>query len=136
MNSLQGKYKPGVSEFVLQKSVVPLKDLRMKSLYLNMIRDGIKPLECRANHAHVLSIKAGEKIKLFNQSCDHSLIVRIADLRRYSTISRMLELEDYNLLIPGFQTQNQVLREYRKFYSDEKIKRIGGVTVFEIEVIK
>ncbi|NJL96729.1 hypothetical protein HC864_02835 [Candidatus Gracilibacteria bacterium] len=54
MNSLQGKYKPGVSEFVLQKSVVPLKDLRMKSLYLNMIRDGIKPLECRANHAHVL----------------------------------------------------------------------------------
>ncbi|NJL96728.1 hypothetical protein HC864_02830 [Candidatus Gracilibacteria bacterium] len=48
----------------------------------------------------------------------------------------MLELEDYNLLIPGFQTQNQVLREYRKFYSDEKIKRIGGVTVFEIEVIK
>jgi ASC-1-like (ASCH) protein/ribosomal protein S18 acetylase RimI-like enzyme len=135
INSLPGKYKLNVTEFVLKKSVTPLKDLRMKSLYLNMISSGQKPLECRANHKHVLEIRAGEKVKLFNQSCDQSIIVRIIDLRRYSTIKRMLSLEDFNLLIPGFKNQDQVLREYRKFYPDEKIQRVGGVTVFQIEVI-
>jgi ASC-1-like (ASCH) protein/ribosomal protein S18 acetylase RimI-like enzyme len=133
INFLHSKYKPNVTEFVLKKSVAPLKDLRMKSLYLNMILNGQKPLECRANHEHVLSIRAGEKIKLFNQNCDQSLIVRVVDLRRYSTIKRMLSLEDHNLLIPGFSNQDEVLREYRKFYPDEIIQRVGGVTVFQIE---
>jgi ASC-1-like (ASCH) protein/N-acetylglutamate synthase-like GNAT family acetyltransferase len=136
INSLPGKYKPNITEFVLKKSVEPLKDLRMKSLYLKMIQDGTKPLECRANHKHVLSIRAGEKICIFNQKCNQSILARIVDLRRYSTIARMLELEDYNLLIPGFKNSDEVLREYRKFYPDEKIQRTGGVTVFEIQVMK
>jgi ASC-1-like (ASCH) protein len=48
----------------------------------------------------------------------------------------MLKLENYNLPIPGYKNREEVLREYRKFYSDEKITRVGGVTVFEIEVVK
>jgi ribosomal protein S18 acetylase RimI-like enzyme len=113
IDSLSGKYKPNTTEFVLKKSIEPLKDLRMKSLYLKMIQNGEKPLECRANHKHVLSIRAGEKIMLFNQQCDQSLVARIVDFRRYSNIQRMLELEDHNLLIPGFKSGAEVLREYR-----------------------
>lgn len=134
INSEIGKYKEGITEHVLQRTLEEMKDLRLKSRYLAMIKQGIKPLECRANHKHVLSIRAGEKIKLFNRHCDDSIILRVSDIRRYTSIARMLELEDYNKLIPGFSSKEQVLAEYRKFYPDDKIKRVGGVTVFEFDI--
>lgn len=134
INSLPGKYKAGVTEFVLQRNIKPMKDLRMKSLYLDLIEKGVKPLECRANHHHVLDIKTGDKVLLFNQHGNKSLVVRVVDLRRYSSIERMLKLENHQHLIPGFKSSEEVLREYRKFYPDEKIQRVGGVTVFEIRL--
>ncbi len=132
---LHGKYKKDVTEFVLVKKLIHTRDLRMKSKYLDQILSGKKSLECRVKHAHINKIELGDRVILFNQHAKKSVIIRINEIREYSSIQKMLEFEDFNQLIPGFMSSKQVSHEYQKFYDDEKVARLGGVRVFDFDIV-
>ncbi len=98
-----------------------------------MISSGQKDLEARVNYPILKKIKTGDNVNFFWENT--SVIVEIIDIRRYSDFSEMLKEEDANRLIPGISGE-EALKEYRKIYSQEKVRKNQGVVVFEIKVLK
>ena len=110
-----------------------MKDLRFKRKYLMMAESGDKTLECRVSYPDLRSIKKGEIVKFFWEHI--SLIVEIVDIRRYQTFRDMLAKENVNKLVPGM-TRDQALCEYESIYPDWKVRKFGGLIVFEFKIIR
>lgn len=110
-----------------------MKDLRFKRKYISMIGSGEKTLECRVNYPELRGIKKGESLNFFWEHI--SLIVEVVDVRRYDTFKEMLSKENVNKLVPGM-TREQALIEYESIYPDWKVRKFGGLIVFEIKIVR
>ena len=105
-----------------------MKTLRFKRKYFEMIRSGQKPLECRVNYPSVRNIKVGDNVRYFWE--DQIYDVEIVGVRRYKSFYEMLKNENIDKLVPGMSFK-QALKEYRRIYPDWKLKKYGGIIVFE-----
>lgn len=105
-----------------------MKTLRFKRKYFEMIRSGKKPLECRLNYPSIRGIKTGDIVRYFWE--DYHYDVKIVAIRRYKDFYEMLKNEEMDKLVPGMNFK-QALKEYRRIYPDWKVKKFGGVVVFE-----
>ena len=105
-----------------------MKTFRFKRKYFEMIRSGKKSLECRVNYPSVRGVKVGEIVRYFWERlhCD----VKIIAIRRYKNFYEMLKNEEVDKLVPGMNF-DQAFREYARIYPDWKVKKFGGVVVFE-----
>ena len=110
-----------------------MKDLRFKRKYFLMVQSGDKTLECRVNYPDLRAINKGEQVKFFWEHL--SLIVEVVDVRRYLTFREMLSKEDIKKLVPGMSSA-QALIEYESIYPDWKVRKNGGLVVFEIKIIR
>ncbi len=110
-----------------------MKNIRFKRKYLLMISSGKKDLEARVNYPILRKIKTGDTVNFFWENT--SVVVEIIDIRRYDDFSEMIKEEDANRLVPGM-SREEVLKEYRKIYSQEKVRKNQGVVVFEIKVLE
>jgi ASC-1-like (ASCH) protein len=63
------------------------------------------------------------------------LIVEIVDIRHYQTFKEMLSWENVEKLVPGMSS-GQALSEYESIYPEWKVRKNGGLVVFEIKIIR
>lgn len=105
-----------------------MKTFRFKKKYFDMIRSGRKPLECRVNYPSVRGVKVGEIVRYFWETYNYD--VKIVAIRCYKNFYEMLKNEDVEKLVPGMSF-NEALREYQSIYPEWKVKKFGGVVVFE-----
>ncbi len=105
-----------------------MKTLRFKRKYFKMVQRGQKSLECRVNYPAVRKINVGDNVRYFWE--DQTYDVKIIGVRRYEDFREMLKSEDVERLVPGMNF-NQALKEYLCIYPDWKVKKYGGVVVFE-----
>ena len=108
---------------------IPMRNMRVKSHFLNHIMAGRKPLEVRVGYANLQGIKAGEKIQL--ASGTKTGVIKVMNVRRYKTFKEMLDVERYDHILPGAASKDAVLDLLQEIYPTEKEKL--GVLVFEIE---
>lgn len=105
-----------------------MKTFRFKRKYFEMIRSGRKPLECRVYYPSVRDVKVDEVVRYFWE--DQIYDVKIIGIRRYNNFYEMLKNEDVEKLVPGMNFR-QALKEYQRIYPEWKVKKFGGVVVFE-----
>lgn len=102
--------------------------MRVKQHYLNLIKNGQKTLEIRVGYPNTRTIQHGERIQLASRT--ETIVVRVKDIRKYSTLDSMLNKEDTNLIAPGL-TKAQVSRLLKEIYPRHLEKL--GVFVLEIQ---
>ena len=110
-----------------------MKTFRFKKKYFEMICSGRKSLECRVYYPSVRDVKVGDVVRYFWE--DRSYDVKIVSVRRYRNFYEMLKNEDIDKLVPGMNFK-QALKEYQRIYPEWKIKKFGGVVVFEFIPVK
>ena len=88
IDSLNGKYQPGVVEHVLSKGV-KMRTARIKMIYLRSIDSGEKTLECRINYPNLRGIKVGETIRFMSGSM--SVVVQVLGIRKYQLLNQCLK---------------------------------------------
>lgn len=106
--------------------------LWIKMSYLKMISSGKKRLEARIDYPNLRKIKRGSIINFC--SGEKNLLVKVIAVRRYKNFSEMLQCEFIDQLLPGYNF-TETLGIYRSIYPDEKVKKFGGIIIFEIEKI-
>ena len=74
------------------------------------------------------SIQKGELINLNNQA-----LIRVKDIRNYSTFEEMLSKEDTSQILPGSNPE-EVLKLLKSIYPPNKEKM--GVLVLEVELVR
>ncbi len=125
-------YKRGVvtQQWGLVMENTIMKTMRVKRQYFNAIMAGTKPLEVRVGYDNIKKIKKGDHIRL---ECDrHHGIVKVADIRTYSTFAEMLRDEKAGHIAPDDPAR--ALAILRGIYP--KDKEDLGVFVFQLDVIK
>lgn len=105
-----------------------MRSMRVKQRYLNLIKNGQKTLEVRVGYPGIRTIQHGECIKLASRT--ETIVVRVKDIRNYSTLDSMLNKEDTNLIAPCL-TKAQVSRLLKEIYPRHLEKL--GVFVLEIQ---
>lgn len=116
---------------VQSEKFMSFKFMRVKQDFLDMIRSGRKTLEVRTAYGIVNSIQTGDLVKLASRNDE--IIVRIVDVRRYSSIAAMIEKEDAGRIAPGSSAEG-VVRLLRRFYPPKFEK--DGIIVLDMRVEK
>ena len=106
-----------------------MKTLRIKRFYFNQIRQGVKTLEARVAYPDIKAVKAGVNIKF--ECGDDSVVKSVQAVRTYATVSAMLDNEELTKLLPNSNRKDAELA-YNSIYSPEKVKKLGGMVVFEL----
>jgi ASC-1-like (ASCH) protein len=96
---------------------VRMISIRIKSEYLEMIRDRTKSLEIRVGYPNILSIRTSDQI-LFISGSDRQTAA-VTDVRRYETFSQMLVHEDFKKIVPGL-SKAEVLAILQQIYPPDK----------------
>lgn len=108
-----------------------MRVIRVKQRFLDLIKKGRKTLEVRVGYDNIKTIQPGERIRLSSRT--ETQVVHVRDVRWYSTLDKMLEVEEASHIAPGY-TKQEVLRLLREIYPP---KREGlGIVVLDIEIEK
>jgi ASC-1-like (ASCH) protein/GNAT superfamily N-acetyltransferase len=106
-----------------------MRVMRVKERYLDLIKQGKKTLEVRVGYNFVRNIKVGERIRL--ESRVKEQVVRVNDVRKYSSIDEMMIAEDPERIIPGMMKE-EVSSLLRQIYPPDREKL--GIIVLDISV--
>ncbi len=108
-----------------------MRKIRMKKRFFDLVIKGKKKLEVRVGYRHIKTIQIGELINLSTHN--ESQIIKIKDVRIYSSIKEMTERENVGFIVHGMNKE-EIFRLLKEIYPPHKEKL--GVYVFEIECVK
>jgi ASC-1-like (ASCH) protein len=100
----------------------------VKKIFFDLILSGEKTLEVRVLYPHLKSIQKGDVINLNNQA-----MIRVKDVRKYSSFEEMLSYEEASRIVPGV-SREEVLSVLKSIYPPHKEQL--GVLVLEIEPVR
>lgn len=100
----------------------------IKRRFFDLILSGEKTLEVRVLYPNLRSIQKGELVNLNNQT-----MIRVKDVRKYSTFEEMLSKEEASRIVPG-SNREELLRLLKSLYPPHKEQL--GVLVLEVEPAK
>ena len=107
------------------------KSLIIKKKYFLDIQNNLKTLEARCAYRSLQNLQSGDQIEF---TCnDQTCLKMVSSVRKYPTISDMLENENVSQLLPGVSSYAEAFKIYSNIYSIEKVKQNGGMLVFELE---
>ncbi|CAM6126800.1 unnamed protein product [Calypogeia fissa] len=89
--------------------------LHVQEPYFSQLKAGTKTVEGRCASGAYNKIGAGDSL-LFNQS----LLLKVEDVKRYSTFQQMLEVEGLSVVLPGVASIDEGVQVYRAFYSEAR----------------
>ena len=109
--------------------------LPVRDPYLFMIQTGKKTIEGRKGNANKYKDWVGHIVIFFNQL--RSIPVRVKEIRHYPDLQSYLKKEDYKKVLPdpSIKSFDDAVDAYHKFYSDEDIKKSGGMVAIEVELV-
>jgi ASC-1-like (ASCH) protein len=105
-----------------------IRKMWIKKRFLDLILSGEKTLEVRVLYPNLRSIQKGEIINFNNEA-----LVRVKDIRKYSSFKEMLLKEEASRIVPG-NNREEVLKILKNIYPPHKEQL--GVLVLEIEPVK
>nr|VFK51722.1 MAG: ASC-1 homology (ASCH) domain-containing protein [Candidatus Kentron sp. TUN] len=106
-----------------------MRSTRIKDQFLKKIESGRKDLEIRVAYPSMRNIRVGELIEFHSRA--RSTVVKIADIRRYSTFEAMLKKEDACRIVPEY-SDDTLLGLLRNIYPKDKEKL--GVIALQINI--
>ncbi len=107
--------------------------LKIRKIYFDMIKDGIKTIELRLNDEKRQAIKIGDVIEISeNDNPDNKFMVRVTNLYYAKTFAELCAVHDCRKM--GFDSLEQLLSVVSQFYDAEKHEKYGIVGI-EIELI-
>lgn len=113
-----------------------LKQMWIKRPYFKQIRSGRKTLEARVGYPQMRKIKKGDLVLLRTGDKEKNTIpIKIIDVREYRDFQEALKHEDVNQLLPDIKPED-ALETYEQIYPARKVRKCGGVLIFELEVQK
>ncbi|KAG0490504.1 hypothetical protein HPP92_007367 [Vanilla planifolia] len=98
-------------------------ELHVQEPFFSQLRAELKTVEGRCATEDYKRIKTGALL-IFNES----LVMKVQDVRFYSSFFEMLQVELANAL-PGIQTIEEGVQIYRKFYTEDREKRNGVLAI-------
>lgn len=104
--------------------------MEIREPWFSEIKNGNKIIEGRLAKNKFLNIRVGDRISVTNEFGDN-IVLRMIDIRRYSTFHEMLLFEKIENVLPGVDTIEEGVKIYHKFYS-EKDEKNYGVLAFEV----
>eukprot|EP00850_Spirogloea_muscicola_P012992 SM000086S23044 [mRNA] locus=s86:199226:202524:- [translate_table: standard] len=101
----------------------------LKEPYYTFLRNGKKVVEGRCNVRGYANVVAGQLLLV-----NHSLVLQVEGVRKYSTFRSMLAEEGLNRVLPGMASLEDGMQVYRKFYSEEQEEEAGVVAIAALGV--
>lgn len=111
------------------KEGAPVRKMRIKRPYFDAIMSGEKTLEVRVGYNNIRRLKAGELLQL--ETSRTSGVVRIKSIRIYDSFADMLNIEQWQDIVPQVASKEAALRLLRGIYTTQKEQL--GVHVIEVE---
>ena len=102
--------------------------MRTKQRFLDLIKQGKKTLEVRVGYDSIKTIQAGERLRFASRT--QTQIIRVKDVRRYSTFEEMMEFEEAGRIAPA-QTKEKVVQLLKEIYPPDRESL--GVVVLDIQ---
>ena len=103
--------------------------------YYEYVRDGTKRWEIRLKKGGWETLKEGNGVLLFRHGGrGEFIIVEVLERREYPSIRGALEDIGVKNAIPDAQGVDEALKEYRRFYSEDK-ERKYGVVAFRVKTV-
>ncbi|KAJ6366543.1 hypothetical protein OIU77_003019 [Salix suchowensis] len=99
-------------------------EIHVQEPYFSLLKDGRKTIEGRCATGDYTRIEPGDLI-LVNKI----LVLKVEDVHRYASFSKMLQAESLEKVLPGVKTVEEGVEIYRKFYTDEKEMSNGVLAV-------
>ncbi len=104
-----------------------MRTMRVKQRFIDQIVKRQKTLEVRIGYGNIKKIRPGERIRLITHKSEQ--IIRVIDVRVYSSFATMLEHEDAKKIVPD-SDKSKVLNLLKEIYPPDKEKL--GVYVLEV----
>ena len=95
------------------------------------MKAGRKTLEVRVAYPSILSIQPGQCMRMVSGTEEQ--VVRVKDVRKYTSHAEMLRVEDYAKIAPDVASEADLMRLLQEVYPPEKEKL--GVVVLDIEPV-
>ncbi len=103
--------------------------------YYEYVKGGRKTWEIRLKKGGWETLKEGDAVLLFHHGGKGEfVVVQILERREYPSIKKALEDVGVRNAIPQAQSVADALREYRRFYGEEKEKKYG-VVAFRVRTV-
>ncbi|KAJ6419060.1 hypothetical protein OIU84_029215 [Salix udensis] len=99
-------------------------EIHVQEPYFSLLKDGRKTIEGRCATGDYTRIEPGDLI-LVNKI----LVLKVEDVHRYASFSKMLQAESLEKVLPGVKTVEEGVKIYRKFYTEEKELSNGVLAV-------
>lgn len=127
-------YRPDVitQQWSLNVGEKTMRNMRVKTRFFNLIKSGVKDLEVRVGYDSINRIKQGEQIAFATNG--NSLVVKVVEVRRYTTFKEMLNKESYKRIVPDSESSEDALTLLKSIYGPDKEKL--GVVVLELSLVK
>ncbi|GEM_PF-2879689 len=98
--------------------------------YYDYVRDGKKTWEIRLKKGGWENVTPGDAVLLFRHGGrGEFIVVEIIERREFKGIAEALESVGVQNAIPQAQSVSEALSEYRRFYSEEKERKLGVVAL-------
>lgn len=155
-----GRYKTGVTEYLMSKSLdrdydrrttasstshssstnsekkKPISITLMKR-YIHHIKAGRKTVEGRVATQMFKNIRAGDVLRFFyHHDQNDDVVCEVLEANRYSTFREMLEKEGTSECIPGMNRVEEGVRLYQGLPGYKEKEAKFGVIAFKLKVIK
>jgi len=134
-----GAKKYGVVRFGLKVNLAPTSHiLRVKKLYLEMIKSGKKVVEGRINVPRYHSYQEGDVLTFrCGSQSQRTLIIRVA---KYSDVKEYLKKETLKKTHPGIRTMEEGMKIYHKMHKPNEILGVKvlyghGIRAFELVLL-
>ena len=111
----------------------PRFSLSVRDPWLYYIQIGKKTVEGRKGDKNKYTHWIDKKVYFYNDN--RKIPVKVTDIRHYDDLYKYLDSEGFDNVMPGIKTYQNAVNEYHKFYSDEDIKRAGGMLGIVVELI-
>lgn len=107
--------------------------LHVKEPWLTEIAEGRKTVEGRAGPLRKFKKWIGQIVTFYSNK--QSIKVKVKDVRHYDDLYKYIDGEGIDKIAPHLKSKQEVVKAYHEFYSDENIKKRGGMNGIEVEVL-
>lgn len=111
------------------------KEISVRHPYFLLLKSGEKQVEGRLYDAFFRELKRGDILTFIDESTEEKLKTKIEKIDVFPHFAEMISFFHKEILGFGKFSEEETLRTYNSFYTEDEIEKFGvcGVTVKKIE---
>lgn len=104
--------------------------LHVREPWLTLIKEGKKTVEGRKGSREKHSIWVGRRVRFYNET--QEVFVQVLKVEHYVGLDPFLVCEGWERCAPHLKSFDETKKAYQQFYSDDVIKKDGGMNAIHI----